>query len=205
MDTNVQDTLRQYLQALGEPSRADILFELEEAGELTATQLAARLGLTVGNVYHHLRVLSRMGVLSPPRVVPGPTYVEKYYRLHPDIAAAVSDPNWVDTIQPTVDAAVRQAFWVAFLAHAGHLLLRASARYAEMPTENWDALIYQRQLGMLSVRTLHSAQFEHNLAQTRALLRSSADPASDKAPPHLFLIAALPDFHHPNADKEPGV
>ncbi|NMP23931.1 helix-turn-helix domain-containing protein [Sulfobacillus harzensis] len=60
---------------MSDPTRASLLMEIERAGEMTATKLAERLGLTANNVYHHLRVIKRLGILEEPRIVPGPTYV----------------------------------------------------------------------------------------------------------------------------------
>ncbi len=189
---DLEGLLRHYLEALSEVTRADILGELTEAGELTATQVAKRLGLTVGNVYHHFRVLNRLGVLSPPRIVPGPTYVEKYYAIHPDILRAIQRPDWIDATQQGLSIAQGQAFWVAFCAHVGHMLLRASARYAEMTPEAWYEAVLKTQMGMISVRNPLPGHYEHDLARARAIV--TGETQEDEAPrsPHLFIIAALP-------------
>ena len=77
-----------------------ILVELNRAGELTGTQIAKRLDLTVNNVYHHLRVMRQLGVIDPPRIVPGDTYVEKYYSINPELRAALRlDPEWYTKAQ----------------------------------------------------------------------------------------------------------
>src|SRR5215469_6699259 len=72
-DQNLEQLLRNTIEAMLDPTRGAILLELERAGEMTATQLARQLDLTANNVYHHMRVLSRLGILEPPRTVPGKT------------------------------------------------------------------------------------------------------------------------------------
>ena len=84
--TATTEFLRGFIRALSDPTRGAILTELEHSGELTATQLARRLGLTANNVYHHMRVLRELKVVGEPRVVPRETYVEKYYQLAPEVA-----------------------------------------------------------------------------------------------------------------------
>src|SRR5215831_6971850 len=99
---SLEELLRNYIKALSEATRGAIVQELGNADELTATQLAHRLSLSANNVYHHMRVLLQLGVVTPPRSVPGPTYVEKYYRLDPELRRATEDPNWLDRTQATM-------------------------------------------------------------------------------------------------------
>jgi DNA-binding transcriptional ArsR family regulator len=188
--------LRQYLHALSDATRADILLEIEEAGEITATQLGARLGLTVGNVYHHLRVLHRLGVLDAPRVVPGPTYVEKYQRLHPELAR-LRDPGWLDRVQETMSPAERQAVWVAMCAHAGHLMIRAATRFAALDPDDYERLVYGPAMGMVSIQTLPTAWYEENLARARTIANRDASEASPGGPRHLMILTFLPHLFEP--------
>src|SRR5215472_13102140 len=95
----LEELLRSYIKALSDATRGAIVQELGHVDELTATQLAHRLGLSANNVYHHMRILLQLGVVDPPRAVPGPTYVEKYYRLNPQLRLATEDPNWLDRTQ----------------------------------------------------------------------------------------------------------
>ena len=69
----VTELLRWYIQAMSDPTRGAIMSELYHAGELTPTQLARRLGLTANNIYHHMRVLRKLELVDPPRVVPRET------------------------------------------------------------------------------------------------------------------------------------
>src|SRR5262249_13247886 len=97
-----KDLLQGFIRALSEPTRGAILTELAHEGELTATQLARRLGLTANNVYHHMRVLRELGVVGAPRAAPRETYVEKYYQLAPEMQTLLSgerDPEWFDRAQ----------------------------------------------------------------------------------------------------------
>src|SRR5215467_14870572 len=144
--------LRQYIVGLSDATRGAILTELKHSGELTATQLARRLGLTVNNVYHHMRVLTKLGVVERSRVVPGPTYVEKYYRLQPELREVVTrDPDWLDRTQATMTPAERQQLMIGMCLNMAQLLQRAARRYEQMDAEEFDQMARGQQLLMLSI------------------------------------------------------
>lgn len=187
---DVQSLLRKYLDALSEPTRANLLLELNAAGELTATQLARRLGLSVNNVYHHIRVLNRLGVLDAPRIVPGPTYVEKYYRVLP--AISTSDPGWYDSASRDLPVAERQARWAAFCAQTGQLLLRAAERYAAMSPEDWERTVLAEESGMISLRLMAPERYRDDLRQLRDIVNQPNE--GDAECDQVMIVAALPDL-----------
>ncbi len=188
---NVELLLKAYIEAVSEPTRASILMEIEKAGELTATQLAERLDLTPNNVYHHLRVIKRFGVLDEPRVVPGSTYVEKYYRLRAELSEAFKDPGWLDRAQQDLSVEARQAFWCAFAMVAGQLMIRAAKQYQAMDPATWQETVLQQPTGMISLRELGPSQYQENLATLRAQVVNR--PTEDGEPhQYVLLIAALP-------------
>lgn len=188
---NVEPLLKAYIEALSEPTRASILMEIEKSTELTATQLAQRLDLTANNVYHHLRVIKRFGVLDAPRVVPGPTYVEKYYRLRAELRSAFKDPGWLDRAQRDLSVPARQAFWCAFAMVAGQLMIRAAKQYQAMDPATWEKTVLQNQTGMISLRELGSSQYQKDLEMLRTqIVNRPAD--NGEAHQYILLIAALP-------------
>ncbi len=182
--------LRSYLEALSEPTRASILLELSAAGELTATQIARRLELSVNNVYHHIRALNRLGVLAEPRIVPGPSYVEKYYKVR-DIMG-MSDPLWHDNASEGLSPAEQQMHWAAFCAHLGQIFMRAAKRYAALTPEEWERAVFARQTGMLSLRLLDDEHYLEDLNKVRQI--TSAPNPSDGETQNVMVIAALPEL-----------
>ena len=188
---DLQQLLRNYLDALSEPTRANLVLELQAAGELTATQLAKRLGLSVNNVYHHIRVLNRLGVLAKPRIVPGPTYVEKYYQVLPEISKA-TDPGWYDAASGPLSTAERQARWAAFCAQVGQIFLRAAERYAAMSPEDWNETVLARQSGMISLRLLPAVQYEADLAKLRGIVMQQVEGVEECQ--QVMVIAGLPEL-----------
>lgn len=187
----VESLLKAYIEALSEPTRASILMEIEKSTELTATQLAKRLDLTANNVYHHLRVIKRFGVLDEPRVVPGPTYVEKYYRLRTELRAAFKDPGWLDRAQEGLSVPARQAFWCAFAMVTGQLMIRAAKQYQAMAPATWEKTVLQNQSGMISLRELGASQYQKDLEMLRSeIVNRPADQG--EAHQYILLIAALP-------------
>ena len=197
--------VQQLVTALTDASRGTILLELEHAHELTATQLAGRLGLTANNVYHHMRVLRKLGVVVRTRVVPGETYVEKYYGLHPDVRALLTqDRDWLDRIQDQASADDRQAVFVAMCLAAAQLLLRAARRYQAMDAETFDRAARGRQLGMVSIDRVSRVKLRQRLAALRQLLETETDVSTPQAPDvDLVLMIGLPDIWDPEATERP--
>ncbi len=188
---DLKTLLRNYLDALSDPTRANLVFELEAAEELTATQLARRLGLSVNNVYHHIRVLNRLGVLAEPRIVPGPTYVEKYYRVLPAITRALG-PDWYDEASRELSVEERQVRWAAFCAQVGQLMLRAAERYAAMPPEVWERTVLAPKAGMISLRLLSERQYQADLAKLREVVHQESAPGDEGQ--QVMIIAGLPEL-----------
>jgi DNA-binding transcriptional ArsR family regulator len=190
--------LRQYVVGLSDATRGAILTELKHSGELTATQLARRLGLTVNNVYHHMRVLTQLGIVERSRVVPGPTYVEKYYRLPPDLRAVVTrDPDWLDRTQATLTPAERQELMVGMCLNMAQLLQRAAQRYAQMDAEKFDHMAREQQLLMLSINEVSRKRLQARLQTLSKVLRDEHESGlwnQEGGTPHsdMVLMAGLP-------------
>lgn len=164
---------------------------------MTATQLAARLELTPNNVYHHMRVLRRLGVVEPPRAVPGPTYVEKYYRVRPDVTAAIShDPYWLDKAMGPLASEDRQAIVVDLCLTAAQLLTRAARLYREMEVRDFDDLMSGTDAPvMVSVNAMGRDRLVRRL---KALRRTIAEEAAEEREPNAadttdaVIMAGLP-------------
>lgn len=201
--TTATELLRDYIHAVSDPTRGAILMELAHAGELTPTQLGRRLGLSANNVYHHMRVLRKLDVVDAPRIAPRETYVEKYYRLTPDLQAMVSsDPEWLDRIQQELTAEDRKQLFIGMCLTMAQLLQRAARRYAAMDTQAFDTLTHQRMLGMLSISEMRMERLESRLKALREALRQEheagltddepVDGAMREPPYHVALMAGLP-------------
>lgn len=210
------ELLKQYMVAMYDPTRGAILMELGQVGELTPTQIARRLGVTANNIYHHMRVLRELEVVDPPRAVPRDTYVEKYYRINPALAAMVnSDPNWVDNSQEHMTAADRKALFCGMFMTMAQLLMRAARRYQSMDDDDFQRRLYDSQDIMASVNTMDHTKLVRRLAGVRGMLAeewradaeaqaSAADGADAGAHTdrNLVLMASLPLLW--DDDEQPG-
>jgi DNA-binding transcriptional ArsR family regulator len=202
------EQLRSYIVAMAEPTRGAILTELELAGELTPTQIARRLGLTANNVYHHMRVLRRLGVVDPPRAVPRETYVEKYYRVTPELQAAVAtDPDWLDRTQATMAPEDRKSLFIGMCLTMAQMLRRAARQYEAMDAEQLDALLVGQQLGMVSINEMGRDQLQRRLKSVRDILHEEYE-ADRKAgvvkrgpQEDVVLFAGLPFFWAPSHES----
>ena len=196
--------LRNYIKALSDATRGAIVQELGHADELTATQLARRLGLSANNVYHHMRILLQLGVVDPPRAVPGPTYVEKYYRLNPQLRRATEDPNWLDRTQATMTPEERKALVIGMCLMMAHRLQRAARRYEAMDADTFDQLAHTQQLLMISVNDMGRERLVARLDGLRAMLQREYEEQPWSRNPSLesdmVLMAGLPNIwdeeHH---------
>ena len=200
----IADRLRQYATAIADPTRGKIIMELDRTGELTATQLARRLGMNANNIYHHMRVLLELGVVDPPRIEPGQTYVEKYYRINPMIEAAVRlDPAWYDREQQTMTVEDRQAVIVSTCLTMSHLLREAAFTYGEMNAEALDQYARGEQLMMLAIGHLSRRHLVSQLAiLRRAFEEEDREFAEDLSPrTDVMLVASLPFVGAQSADK----
>lgn len=196
-----KEFLQGLIRALSDPTRGAILTELEHSGELTATQLARRLGLTANNVYHHMRVLRELKVVGEPRVMPRETYVEKYYQLAPEVQAVIgSDPEWLDRAQKEFTAEERKELFIGMCLTMAQLLQRAARQYAEMDATAFDALMTQRTLGMVSINEMGQKRLESRLKSLRDTLRHEYETgiaeAVESPAQHVVLMAALPFLWH---------
>ncbi len=72
------------IQALKNPTRASIFYQLAKKPESTATEISRNLGENADVVYYHLKLLGKAGLISEPRVVVRGNYLEKYYSLRRD-------------------------------------------------------------------------------------------------------------------------
>lgn len=191
------DALQRSVTAAADPTRGLILMELAQTEEMTPTQIARRLGVPPNNVYHHMRVLLRLDVVDPPRAVPGETYVEKYYRLKPEVRRLLRrDPEWIDRALAEMTGEERKALAISMCLGQIHLLQQAIRRYQSMDTETFDRIAYQEQLSMSSVTRLDRASYKRFLAALRDLAVSEhatlAKTSESKAATDVVLISALP-------------
>ena len=79
------------IDALKNPTRASIFYQLVRKYEASATEISRELGIDVDVVYYHLKLLREKGVLSDPRVVVKGNYIEKYYSLRRDFKEKLID------------------------------------------------------------------------------------------------------------------
>lgn len=200
----ISDQLRRYATAVTDPTRGTILLELDRSGEATATQLARRLGLTANNVYHHLRVLLELGVVDPPRNVPGPTYVEKFYHITEETRAALHmDLGWYDnTVREGLTQADRKALVVGLCLTLSHLLRQAAREYETLDASELDRAVRDQKLMLLSFNRMSRDRLEARLSALRSLLEQEAREFAEDTEPRsdLMILAALPLLMERNRD-----
>jgi DNA-binding transcriptional ArsR family regulator len=202
----VEEQLRRYASAISDPTRGMILSELDRAGELTATQLAQRLGLTANNMYHHMRVLLQLGLVEPPRAVPGITYVEKYYRLKPEVRAALRlEPGWLDRAQTAMTVDERKAVVTSVCLTMAHLLRQAARHYEEMDAERFDQLARQQELLLASIGEMSRERLRFRLEALREVLAREREvfPQDPSPPTDLVLMVSLPAIWDGGGEPEP--
>jgi DNA-binding transcriptional ArsR family regulator len=198
---SIAERLRNYATAIADPSRGMITVELDRAGELTATQLARRLDLTANNVYHHMRVLLRLGVVDTPRAVPGDTYVEKYYRINPELQLALRlDQEWYRRVSPTLTAEARQELAISVCLTMGQLLRRAARDVSELDVDTFARTIDAQQLRSLQITRLSREHLNARLnAAWEVLDREDISWAEDVSPrTELMILAGLPNMFDPD-------
>lgn len=191
------------MDALGDATRGAILLELEHQEERTPTQLARALGLSANNVYHHMRVLRRLEVVAPPRAVPGPTYVEKYYRLHPDLVRATSDPLWLDQVLEGEQPDVHRRLRAAELLLLANLLRRAAAQ-TEALTEDQVREQREHALSMVSTARVSRPHYLRRLERMRGIVSGERgeerDAAGEASAQDLVLMVGIPALWHHEPD-----
>lgn len=209
-ETHLEPLLQRAITAFLEPTRAAILMELGRSGELTATQLARRLGLTANTISHHLRVLSGLGLLEPPRVVPGKTYVEKFYQVKRELVLSPRDPWWMDRASQSLTAEERKAVLISMLLWASQILRQAAQRYEHMDPKALDDLFGHLQVGMISINSMHRDRLQYRLAALRELLAREAvlfpETEGETNPTNIVIMAGLPlfwDFTLPGETDSP--
>lgn len=194
--SSVSEQLRRYAAAARDPTRGSILIELGRAGEATATQLARRLGQTPNNVYHHLRVLLELGVVEPPRSVPGPTYVEKFYRITDETRAALHmDYGWYHRqAQDSLTLEDRKALIVSMCYMYAHLLRQTAREYEALDAAELDRVINEDKLLLLSFSRIGRNQFKARLAALRSMMEHEAFEFAEDTSPRsdLAIMAMLP-------------
>jgi DNA-binding transcriptional ArsR family regulator len=197
-ETHLEPLLQRAITAFLEPTRAAILMELGRSGELTATQLARRLGLTANTISHHLRVLSGLGLLEPPRVVPGKTYVEKFYQVKRELVLSPRDPWWIDRASQSLTAEERKAVLISMLLWASQIFRQAAQRYERMDPKALDDLFGRLQVGMISINSMHRDRLQYRLAALRELLAREAvlfpETEDETNPTNIVIMAGLPLF-----------
>jgi len=72
------------INALKNPTRAAIFYQLARKPGSTATEIGERLGEDFDVVHYHLKRLRRMNLVSSPKTVVRRNYIEKRYSLVPD-------------------------------------------------------------------------------------------------------------------------
>jgi DNA-binding transcriptional ArsR family regulator len=193
--STIGDKLRKYAEAIADASRGMIVVELDRAGELTATQLARRLDQTANNVYHHMRVLRQFGVVDPPRAVPGNTYVEKYYRINPELQLALRlDPEWYARVAPTLTVEARRELIISVMLTMAQLLHRSARDMGEMDVQTFAESIDQERPVSLSIARISRKQLNARLEALWTVLEQEDRAwAEDYSPrTELMLWAGLP-------------
>jgi DNA-binding transcriptional ArsR family regulator len=207
-EENIELLLRNAIEALSDPTRGAILLELGRAGELTATQLARHLGLSANNIYHHMRVLTKLNLLEPPRVVPGKTYVEKFYRIRRELMMSTRDPEWVDRVLRSLTSQERKALLISLFLRAAQILHQAAQRYERMDAETLDKLFSQLQQGMISINQMNHERLRYRVAGLRELIAREAvlfpDTPEEGDASDVVVMAALPFFWDAAALDELG-
>ncbi|HEX5157429.1 MAG TPA: helix-turn-helix domain-containing protein [Ktedonobacterales bacterium] len=197
-DEALAPLLRNAIEAFSDPTRGAILLELGRAGELTATQLARHLGLSVNNLYHHMRVLTKLGLLEPPRTVPGKTYVEKYYRVRRELVMGTRDPEWVERVARSLTPQERKVLLISLFLQASQILRQAAQRYERMDAETLDTLFSQRQVGMVSINQMDRERLQFRVDGLRELMAREAmlfpEDAEGDGAPDVVVMATLPFF-----------
>ena len=199
--------LSNLVEALGDATRGAILLELEHPEERTPTQLARALGVSANNVYHHMRVLRRLEVVAPPRAVPGPTYVEKYYRLHPDLVRATRDPFWLDQVLEGERPDVHRRLMAAELLLLAHLLRRAAAQTETLSNQQVREQ-RARALSMVSVGRVSRPRYLKRLERMRAIVSAEGEDgreaAEDRREEDLVIMVGIPALWSDEADYWPA-
>jgi hypothetical protein len=135
-------------------------------------------------------------LVSYPRAVPGLTYVEKYYRLHPNLAAATQDPHWLDRTLESEPPIVQRRLMAAELLPMSHLLRQAAAR-TEMLDD--DAVAEQRRAArsMLSLGRVSRPRFLGPLEAMRRIVEAKheryGEGSGAAVGTDLVLMVGVPD------------
>jgi hypothetical protein len=135
-----------------------------------------------------------LGVVDPPRRVPGETYVEKYYRINPELQAALRlDPDWYNEAQKTMTAEDRQALTVGVCLTMANLLRQTAREYGEMDADRFSQL-HDEHAMHLAVNRISRRQLDARLAILHeAFERQDWEFAEDLSPrTDLMLLAVLP-------------
>lgn len=199
MGTNVSISACRALQeALTDRTRGVIFHEFLIGGELTASMIAGRLGLTFSNISYHIRRLLDSGVIESTRKVVAGYRTEKFYGIAPELVSLLwGTPSALTDAYADMSAAERQTVHCTYLAIAASMLARASERYQLMDPDDFDRLFSQERLLMLGLGTLRREPFQQIVRIARAALPESwGDLGAETqwAHPDYMIFAALPEL-----------
>jgi DNA-binding transcriptional ArsR family regulator len=195
--SSVAERLYQYAEAVTDPTRGAILVELDRLGEATPTQLARRLEVPPNNLYHHIRILLRLGVVDQPRVVAGSSYVEKYYRINPELRAALRlDPRWYSQLGKAVTPEDRQATLVSVCLTMALLLQAAARDLRRRDPGELDRTVQEHELISLSINRLSRQNLEYRVDALHEMCEVEDRRFAEDTSPRtdLMLVATLPDM-----------
>lgn len=194
-----QEEFKGLADTLADPTRGRIYLTLStlHLKGMTATQLAKDLELNVNTIYYHLRLLREVGLVSDPEVVVRDNYIEKYYRLAPQIRAAMRrDPSALDKAMRDLPLEQRQKITVALCSAAAQLFARAARQIEAMPAEKYEDLWCPPALGTISIGHFKREEYQANLEALRQLILSQPEmqkgEEEEDGGPHVIIMGGLP-------------
>ena len=133
------------VKAISHPLRHRVLAAIDEAGEASPKAVAAALGVPLGRVSHHVRVLARLGAIELTRTEPRRGATQHFYRAavsrYFDDEAAARLPR--DTRRAVVAQYVQRLLGDAAAAAAGtgfdHRQAHLSYVLLDLDREGMDA------------------------------------------------------------------
>lgn len=207
METKVSISACRTLQeALTDRTRGLIFHEFLIGGELTASIVSSRLGVTFTSVSYHIRRLFSSGIIESTREVVAGYRTEKFYRIVPElISLLLATPHALTEAYADMAAEERQTVHCTFLAIAASMLARASEHYQAMDPDEFDRLFSRDRLMMLGFGTMPRESFQQLVRIARAALPETwGDLDAERlwAHPDYMIFAALPELvAHSNGDR----
>jgi hypothetical protein len=142
-----------------------------------------------------MRVLVQMGVVEPPRSVPGPTYVEKCYHLPDETRAALHlDYAWYERMRDPLTAEERKTLFISFCLNVSNVLRQTARDYESLDVESFDRALRDDKLILVSLNRVGRQQLQSRLSALRSLLADEAREFAEDLSPRedLVVTAALP-------------